>query len=37
MKTGQYQLSFLCGLLASYILGSVCSAWLHISFTAYFP
>ena len=37
MKTGQYQLSFLCGLLASYILGSVCSAWLHISFTAYLP
>ena len=37
MKTGQYQLSFLSGLLTSYILGSVCSAWLHISFTVYFP
>ena len=37
MKTGQYQLSFLCGLLAAFILGSACSAWLHISFTAYFP
>ena len=37
MKTGQYQLSFLGGLLASYILGSVCSAGLHISFTVYFP
>ena len=37
MKTGQYQLSFLCGLLAAFILGSACSAWLHISFTVYFP
>lgn len=37
MKTGQYQLSFLSGLLASFALGCVCSAWLHISFAAYFP
>ena len=37
MKMGQYQLSFLSGLLAAFGLGSCCSAWLHISFTESLP
>ena len=37
MKMGQYQLSFLSGLLAAFELGSCCSAWLHISFTESLP
>ena len=37
MKTGQYPLAFLCGLLAAFGLGIFCSAWLHISFVTYAP
>ena len=37
MKMGQYQLSFLSGLLVAFGLGSCCSAWLHISFTESLP
>ena len=37
MKLGQYQLSFLIGLLASFSLGIVCGAWWNISFSAYLP
>ena len=37
MKMGQYPLSFLCGLLAAFGLGTFCSAWLHISFVTYAP
>ena len=37
MKMGQYHLSFLGGLLAAFGLGILCGAWLHMSFTAYFP
>ena len=37
MKMGQYQLSFLSGLLAALGLGILCCAWLHIPFTEYLP
>jgi len=37
MKMGQYQLSFLSGLLAAFGLGILCCAWLHIPFTEYLP
>ena len=37
MKTGQYQLSFLSGLLFSFALGCTCSVWMHISFTESLP
>lgn len=37
MKKGQYQLSFLCGLLVAFGLGILCSAWLHIPFSSHLP
>jgi len=37
MTTGQYQLAFLCGLLVSFCLGILCSAFLHLTFSLYFP
>ncbi|WP_106626882.1 DNA internalization-related competence protein ComEC/Rec2 [Selenomonas massiliensis] len=37
MKMGQYQLSFLSGLLAAFGLGILCCAWLHIPFAEYLP
>ncbi|WP_313993173.1 DNA internalization-related competence protein ComEC/Rec2 [uncultured Selenomonas sp.] len=35
MNTGQYQLSFLAGLLASFCLGIVGSAWQHLSLSSH--
>ena len=37
MKMGQYQLSFLSGLLVAFGLGILCCAWLHIPFAEYLP